>query len=83
MSLDPNRTPWGGSAAARYQVLSIPVNSRYWLFFSLIMAMALQDSQRRILQYCLGQVCSIQHLITAKLVNNHAFVDLPSGNIPF
>lgn len=77
MSLDPNRTPWGDSAAARYQVLSIPVNSRCWSFFSPITAMGFRDSQHRIPQYCLGQVCSVQHLLTAKLVNNHAIVNKP------
>lgn len=74
MSLDPNRTHWGDSAAIRYQVLSILVNSRFGLCFSQIMAMGFQDSLRRIPQYCLGQVCFIQHLLSAKLVTNHAIV---------
>ena len=81
MSSDPNKTPWGDSAATPYQVLSIPVNSRYGLCSSPIMAMGFQDSRRRILQYCLGKVCSIQHLLTAKLVTNHAVVIELSGNI--
>ena len=71
MSLDPNRTLWGDSAATRYQVRSILVNSRYELCFSPIMAMGFQDSQRPILQYYLGQVCSTQYLLTAKLAANH------------
>lgn len=65
---------------ARDQVLSIPANNRCWLCFSRIMEMAFQDSRQHTPRCCLEQVSSVQccrkHMITDKVVESHACIDL-------